>query len=231
MSDFFRFPHTAHLAWLGTGAPRDDKVLDRQEAAALLASVVLVEEKVDGANIGISLDASGALRVQNRGQYLQQPYSGQFSRLQSWLDTHRHALLDLLSPDLILFGEWLAALHSVPYAHLPDWFLLFDVWDKPEQKFWSTQRRNQLAELAGLQTVPLLTSGHYSLKELQDFLRQASSRYSQGPLEGVMVRRENVDWCEARAKLVQPDFTQAIEEHWSKRGLQWNRVADQGSSE
>ena len=34
--------------------------------------------------------------------------------------------------------------------------------------------------------------------------------------------------CEARAKLVRPDFTQAIETHWRKRAIEWNRV---GSSE
>ncbi|NLZ78249.1 MAG: DNA ligase, partial [Gammaproteobacteria bacterium] len=28
MSDFFRFPHTPHIDWLGEGMPRDDKVLD-----------------------------------------------------------------------------------------------------------------------------------------------------------------------------------------------------------
>ncbi|MGV3590570.1 MAG: DNA ligase, partial [Gammaproteobacteria bacterium] len=27
MDEFFRFPHTPHIAWLGAGMPRDDKVL------------------------------------------------------------------------------------------------------------------------------------------------------------------------------------------------------------
>ena len=39
------------------------------------------------------------------------------------------------------------------------------------------------------------------------------SRYRQGMLEGVVIRRENTDVCLARAKLVRPDFTQAITEH------------------
>ncbi len=42
--------------------------------------------------------------------------------------------------------------------------------------------------------------------------------------EGVVVRRESSDWCEARAKLVRSDFTQAIETHWRKRAIEWNRV-------
>jgi hypothetical protein len=44
MTDFFRFPHTPHLAWLGEGSPRDDKVLLPNEVAALLAGNVVVEE-------------------------------------------------------------------------------------------------------------------------------------------------------------------------------------------
>lgn len=52
MSEFFRFPHTPHLAWLGKGESRDDKVLSQAEAKAFLAGPVLLEEKVDGANLG-----------------------------------------------------------------------------------------------------------------------------------------------------------------------------------
>ena len=67
MPDFFRFPHTPHLAWLGAGSPRDDKVLSAAQAQALLAGEVVVEEKLDGANLGFSLATDGELRAQNRG--------------------------------------------------------------------------------------------------------------------------------------------------------------------
>ena len=40
MTDFFRFPHTPHIAWLATGAPRDDKVLSPDEAHELLSDLV-----------------------------------------------------------------------------------------------------------------------------------------------------------------------------------------------
>ena len=51
-ADFFRFPHTPHLAWLGRDIPRDDKVLAPSEAKALLSDDVTVEEKLDAANNG-----------------------------------------------------------------------------------------------------------------------------------------------------------------------------------
>ena len=223
-ADFFRFPHTPHLAWLGQGVPRDDKVLSPAEAQALLAGEVVVEEKLDGANLGFSLAPDGSLHAQNRGQYLIEPHAGQFSRLPAWLTRHGDALHGVLSPDLILFGEWCAARHSLDYTALPDWLLLFDVYDRSAGQFWSTPRRNALACSAGLATVPQLAHCKTTVAALQQRMTTTSSRYRQGPLEGVVVRRESAEWCEARAKLVRPDFTQAIETHWRKRAMEWNRV-------
>lgn len=222
--DFFRFPHTPHLAWLGQGSPRDDKVLSPHEVTALLSAEVVVEEKLDGANVGFSLAPNGSLRAQNRGQYLEEPQVGQFSRLPAWLAQHGDGLRSVITPNLIVFGEWCAARHSLDYAALPDWFLLFDVYDRTIGQFWSTTRRNELASRAGLVTVPQILRGKTTVSALKKLVSDTASRYREGPLEGVVIRRESADWCEARAKLVRPDFTQAIDTHWRKRALEWNRL-------
>lgn len=225
MHEFFRYPHTPHLAWLGEGTPRDDKVLSPNEVAELLAGDVVVEEKLDGANVGLSLAPDGSLRAQNRGQYLAEPHAGQFARLLAWLTQHSEALRTELKPNLILFGEWCAARHSLDYAALPDWFLIFDVYDRSEGRFWSTSRRNVLANETGLVTVPQVLHGKTTLAALKELLTTASSRYRDGSLEGFVLRRENAEWCEARAKLVRLDFTQAIGEHWRKRAIEWNHLS------
>lgn len=225
MTDFFRFPSTPHLVWLSKdGVPRDDKLLSAAEAKTLLAGDMVVEEKLDGANVGLSIGQNGNLRVQNRGQYLAEPHAGQFARLPAWLAQHGDALLSALTPKLILFGEWCAARHSLDYAALPDWFLLFDVYDREAGRFWSTSRRNVLASDAGLVTVPKVQHGKTTVTALKQLVATKQSYYREGPLEGVVIRRESVDWCEARAKLVRPDFTQAIETHWRKRTIEWNRM-------
>ena len=224
MTDFFRFPHTPHLAWLGEGSPRDDKVMSPNEVAVLLAGDVVVEEKLDGANVGLSLTPDGSLRAQNRGQYLAEPHAGQFARLPAWLAQHGQALRSVLTPKLILFGEWCAARHSLDYAALPDWFLLFDVYDRTADRFWSTPRRNELASSAGLVTVPPVLHGKATVPTLKKLVGDTASRYRAGALEGVVIRRESADWFEARAKLVRPDFAQAIDTHWRKRALEWNRI-------
>jgi ATP-dependent RNA circularization protein (DNA/RNA ligase family) len=225
MEHFFRFPHTPHLAWLGEGSPRDDKLLAGAEIAELLSSEVIVEEKLDGANLGVSLADDGTVRVQNRGQFLQAPFRGQFSRLSSWLPIHEEGLASHLSDGLILFGEWCAARHSISYTSLPDWFVAFDVYDSRAGRFWSTRRRNALVGALGMKSVPALFTGTASLSCLTKLLSSQSSAFTASPMEGIIVRRENQDWLLGRAKLVRSEFTQAIDEHWSRREVEWNRLS------
>jgi hypothetical protein len=58
--NILKFPHTPHLEWLGEGRPRDDKVLSAHEARDFPRGPVVVEEKIDGANIGIAFGSSGS---------------------------------------------------------------------------------------------------------------------------------------------------------------------------
>lgn len=224
MTDFFRFPHTPHLAWLGSAGPRDDKVLSSAEAEVLLAGEVVVEEKLDGANLGFSVAPDGAIRAQNRGSFLHAPLPGQFHRLEQWLVVHEDRLFDALGEHLIAFGEWCAARHTLDYDRLPDWWVMFDVYDRREDRFWSTRRRNELASAIGVEVVPAMHRGRTSLDQLRGWLLTDRSRYRDGGLEGVVVRREDADWLLERAKLVHPDFTQAIDDHWRSRIIEWNRV-------
>lgn len=220
---FFRFPHTPHLAWLGAGEPRDDKLLSPREAEELLAGEVVIEEKLDGANLGISLADDGELRAQNRGQYLRPPYAGQFSRLTAWLRAHESLLRNALTPGCIVFGEWCAARHSLDYTDLPDWWLVFDVYEHASGRFWCSERRNAWAVSIGVSTVPECGRGRCTLEQLKHFLDIGRSRYRNGPMEGIVVRKQDAQQLIARAKLVRPDFIQAIDQHWRRRGVQWNR--------
>lgn len=221
---FVRFPRTPHLAWLGDGKPRDDKVLAPADARELLAHDVTVEEKVDGANVGVSVDDGGALRAQNRGSYLHGEASHpQFRPLFRWLGARRDALVGALSPHLILFGEWCYAVHSVRYTDLPDWFLAFDVYDRRTKSFWSASRRDALAKRLDLELVPRIAAGRFDVAGLHRLLGQ--SRLGTGPAEGLYIRRDEGERLVGRAKLVRPEFVQKIDAHWSRRQLRLNQLA------
>lgn len=227
MSDFFRFPSTPHLfSTEGAKLPRDDKLMSAQALSELLAGEVVVEEKLDGANLGISIDSQGAIRVQNRGTYLLPPFSGQFDRLQHWLRQHEDHLFDVLSEnvDLIFFGEWCAARHSLDYNGLPDWWMLFDVYDRNVGRFWSVSERDTLAGKLGVAAVRCLFRGRVTCADLEALLKTQTSHYREGPMEGIVVRSDDGVWLRARGKLVRADFSQAIEQHWRSRAIEWNRI-------
>jgi ATP-dependent RNA circularization protein (DNA/RNA ligase family) len=224
VSQFFRFPRTPHLAWLGDALPRYDKLLSASEARALLAEDVAVEEKLDGANLGISVGADGKLRAQNRGQYVTPTALGQFKNLTRWMALREPALADALGANLILFGEWCAARHSLHYVNLPDWFVAFDVFDRAVSRFWSTSRRDSLARGLGLSVVPTLLQGTTSLPTLKSLVESTSSQFGGGPVEGIVIRKQSSDWLTTRAKLVRAEFVQEIGEHWRQRPIEWNQL-------
>lgn len=219
-----KFPKTPHLHWLSPQPARDDKVMSSAEAEAFLAGgECVVEEKVDGANLGLSFDESGRLRAQNRGNFLEGRLAGQWEGLRGWLVRHEPKLREHLPPGAVLYGEWCYARHSMPYRHLPDWFLGFDVLEV-NGRFLNTHRRDALFDAIGLMPIRCVSRGRFSLRQLQGMLSEPSA-YGDGPVEGLYLRREDSEWLLQRAKLVRPEFVQAIGEHWSHGPLHMNRLS------
>jgi ATP-dependent RNA circularization protein (DNA/RNA ligase family) len=219
---FFKFPSTPHLATLECVEVRDDKVLSEDELYRFLQNELVVEEKVDGTNLGISFNTEGSVQLQNRGSYLQLPGVGQWKKLEQWLNPKMDILFNILSDRYILFGEWCYAQHSVFYNHLPDWFFGFDLYDKREEKFLSVEQRDKLFDKMGINKVPQLGNGHYSFSEIQQLLDQ--SKISDEPAEGLYIRVDKGSWLLKRAKLVRSSFIQSVEEHWSRSAIIPNQL-------
>lgn len=223
--NFFKFPTTPHLAALGDFDPRSDKLFTEAERRDFLSGPVIVEEKIDGANLGISFDSRGNIRLQNRGAYLQVPLLGQWKKLENWVEIHLNSLFDHLANRYILFGEWCFARHSLAYDKLPDWFLGFDIYDKAERRFLSTVRRDRFLNGIGISAVPLLGKGNYSLNGLLNLM--SKSTLCEAPAEGVYLRKEEDDWLTQRAKIVRPAFVQSVSSHWSKEPIHPNHLSNE----
>lgn len=230
MSDaFVKFPRTPHLFWQGSSAPRGDRLVAPAEAKSLLRRRVSVEEKVDGANVGLSIDPTGRVRAQSRGHHLEPGTAGQWKPLWRWLALRESQITSALGRILILFGEWCYAEHSVTYDALPDWLLVIDVYDRREARFWSRPRRDALAQRLGLSVVPLLGEGLYSAESVRKLI--GPSRLGSVQAEGIYLRWDDGDWLSARAKIVRPGWVLASDEHWSARPLRKNRLVPSPSAE
>jgi len=228
VSLLIKFPSTPYLAVLEGASVRDDKILGPKERDQFLSHEVMVEEKVDGANLGISFADDGSLRLQNRGNFLEKPMTGQWKALPEWIGSRTNRLFDLLTNRYILFGEWCYATHSVRYDRLPDWFIGFDIFDREESRFLCKSKRDELFTAVAIQAVPCLAKGAFSLDEIIHLL--GLSRYGDIPAEGLYLRYDDGNWLGQRAKLVRPDFTQSIEQHWSRSPLKKNRLANYQST-
>lgn len=218
----FKFPSTPHLITLEGVEVRDDKVLSESERTDFLKHELVIEEKVDGANLGISFDSEGSLFLQNRGSYIHLPGVGQWKKLDQWLNPKISAIFETIIDRYILFGEWCYAQHSVFYNRLPDWFLGFDLYDKQAKEFLSVRRRDGLFEQMGIHKVPQLSIGHYSFSKIQQLLAQ--SKISDEPAEGLYLRIDQGDWLLQRAKLVRSSFIQSVDEHWSRLAIKPNQL-------
>lgn len=230
MNPLEKFPRTPHLLWLGNDHPRDDKVLSDVESASFLKDVVFIEEKVDGANVGIFMDKDGNLRAQNRGTVLESGKTDpQFEPFWAWLAMRRDTLTSVLGNKYSVFGEWCFARHSVHYSSLPDWFLGFDVLDRQQNAFLATRSRNSFLQQLGMVPVPYIAEGVFSKTEVIDLLYGIHSMLGAPTPEGLYLRKESNGKVTGRAKLVHPEFHKTIGEHWSKRPLEKNRLRMQAN--
>lgn len=218
---FHKFPSTPYIE---TNIPikRSDKILQENELKDIFHYPISIEEKIDGANLGISFDDNGNLQLQNRGTYLYRPLEGQWKPLEAWIRLHEDRIFDEIVNRYILFGEWCYAKHSIYYNMLPDWFIGFDIYDIERQKFLSVPLRDTLLHKMGVKIVPRLGYGIYCVQELDQFL--GKSKYGNEDCEGIYIRQDQGDYLKYRAKIVRKEFRQSILGHWSKEILKCNKV-------
>lgn len=236
MDQIIKYPRTRHLE--GSGLQPDD---DPNTApwAELAGRELVVEEKLDGANCGISFECAGQLRLQSRGHYLSGgPRERQFGLLKSWAQRYAAELWALLGTRYVLYGEWCYGKHSIFYTDLPHYLLEFDILDIQAGVFLATAARQAL--LCGapfIASVPVLHQGALpALSTLHALV--GPSRFigpgqrerlhsaaltaghepaqalaesdTSGLMEGLYIKVEQTGAVVARYKYVRPGFLQTV---------------------
>ena len=160
----YKYPRTHHIH--GSRFQEGDEELDDVPLRTLEGKHLIIEEKVDGANAGISYGPNWDLRLQSRGHYLQGGRRElQFDLFKQWSNFYIDELAPALGDRYVLYGEWTYAKHTVFYDALPHYFLEFDIFDTQEDYFLSTPRRRELLEyVPSVHSVPLIAQG--TLKEI-----------------------------------------------------------------
>jgi hypothetical protein len=232
----FKYPRTPHLE--GSRFQPGDEDLDCAAFAELRGRFIVVEEKLDGANAGISFDRDGLLQLQSRGHFLDGgARERQFALFKTWAMTHQQALWESLGDRYILYGEWLYAKHTIFYDALPHYFHEFDVLDMATGEFLSTEVRHSLLQSSPVTSVPVLWQGEarsvehleslirpslYKSADWRERLRQEIETRGQyvemveqqtdnsDLAEGLYIKVESGDRVVERYKFVRASFLQAV---------------------
>jgi hypothetical protein len=155
--DIIKYPRTRHIA--GSRLQKGDEDLEVVRVESLWGRHVVVEEKQDGANSGISFDSDARLHLQSRGHFLHGgPRERQFALFKQWAMTHSDSLYLALGDRYVAYGEWMYSKHTVFYDALPHYWMEFDILDKVRSSadnlcFLDTPSRANL--LKGLPVVPV----------------------------------------------------------------------------
>lgn len=216
------YPRIPHLV-AGRGS-RDDLVLAPDQAAALVATPVLVEEKVDGANVMAWLE-DGRIDIALRSGPGAMDRAGQLGPLRAWVAEHDHLLRPVLDDDTAIYAEWLLLTHSSPYDRLPSYLVVLDLW-RPRTGFAPVEERDALCAAAVLATPPHVWSGVPGSVERVESLAGPSA-WGSSPAEGLVVR--SLADPSVRAKLVPAGFRRLDDSEW-RGGRPRNRLAAQGAS-
>jgi hypothetical protein len=232
---FTKYPRTPHL--FGSKGTDDDRHLGpRQSASFVKNASLIVEEKLDGTNVGIHFLTSGRLFLQCRGHEITEGMHPQYDLFKQWTAVKRPVLETMLQDRFILFGEWLYARHSVHYRALPHYLFEFDIYDKETSTFLSLERRLEMLEGTGIPTVPVLHQGAATQEALQKLIGVSAfgaefvhpgAGDTDNRMEGLYLRTEAAGIVTARAKMVRPEFVEKIKEstHWQHQVMVPNELA------
>ncbi len=234
--DFVKYPRTPHL--FGSKGTDDDRHLGQQESEAFIRdSSLIVEEKVDGTNVGIHFTNPGRMVLQCRGHEITEGMHPQYDLFKQWTMVKRPVLETMLTTRFILFGEWLYAKHSVHYRKLPHYFFEFDIYDKEQAEFLDLKTRLAMLEGTKIHTVPVIHTGPVKAEQLPQLIgASAFDSHFENPvtgrpdnlMEGLYLRTEANGFVTGRAKFVRVEFVEKVKqsEHWQHKTMVPNSLAE-----
>ena len=252
MDKIFKYPRTRHIE--GSRLQPGDEDLSQIAFNEIKGKYIVIEEKVDGANSAISF-SNGNLLLQSRGHYLTGGYRERhYNLFKQWAMIHKDTLYNILGERYVMYGEWLYAKHSIYYDKLPHYFLEFDIYDKENDIFLSTDKRHEMLANTPIVSVPVLTTGKFN--KMDDILKYlGNSNYISSNnrinlaneaskigidvdrvlretensmlMEGLYIKVEDDGCVVDRMKYVRYSFLQTVEEsqtHWLDRPIVPNKL-------
>lgn len=187
-----KYPKTLHLK--GSKGIIEEDQIDLND---LTFDRLIIEEKLDGAEVSIGFDEEGIDQIKNRNNDL---FGAQFDLFYPWYYERRENLYEVLGKRYVLWGEWLRAKHTVFYDALPSYFMSYDLFDKEEKLWLTTEARVTMLEGVDISHVPLLYQGPPEKAESFDPILIRPSSFKTGNwIESMREECEKVNYSWDRA--------------------------------
>ncbi len=216
----FRKSNKIYRIELGGYKPKGKYHLASKTVAKLLKGTIDIFEKVDGANTGIyKIDGKISLQRKRGAIDYSHPQYSFFQNEWYWKNINK---LEKLPDNIVVYGELMRCKHTIYYNKLPDWFLVFDIYDLKRKRYMHWEDVKKICENVGLNTVPhIATVKIKDVKRLYDYI-PLESKYGD-TAEGIVVKNSNK---QLMGKWVHPWFVKTIEDskHWQDQPIVLNAV-------
>ena len=230
MEKIKKYPRTPHIE--GSNLQVGDFDLSQIPFSYLKNKYLVIEEKVDGSNVGISFEHD-KLILQNRSHALEGGYKErQYDLFKVWANTYVDEFYKVIGNRYIIYGEWMYAKHNIYYDNLPHYFLEFDVYDKEKEMFLDTKSRRELLKDLPIFSVPVLKVGYFkSYKDILSLLGESkyiSEEQTLRLMEGLYIKVEEESEVKERFKYVRKQFKQIQENNnnFFRREIIPNKLKD-----
>ena len=205
--EFHRIPHLNKDI---SKATHDDIVLDENIKFPLEC---YVQEKIDGANMGVSFHDGPILR--NREFILKKGYSKirtnakkQFTSAWNWLHKHEKAIISIEKEwlsNITIYGDWMIYQHSLFYDKLPDLFIAYDIWSVEDDKYLAPDIVEKLLSGTDIYYIKPVKVIFNSLQEIIDYSEKESD-YRNGLREGIVIKTSDGRFLKDTYKVVNKHF-------------------------
>lgn len=190
------------------------------EEKLLLGGTVTITEKMDGANTGL-FKRNGQMFLQKRGSLVDDSHP-QFKFFKNQWYWNNYEKLEQLPDNTVTYGELMRCTHTIYYDKLPDWWLVFDIYDLKKKQYLPWHEVARICYDIGLSTVPHVFTGNGINRNAISKVMPIQSSFG-GRAEGVVIKNYK---RQIRGKVVHPEFVKdpSFKRHWSSRRATFNKL-------
>lgn len=172
-----------------------------------------VQEKIDGANFGVSWNDGPIVR--NKEHILKKGYSKiktpakkQFTSSWNWIHSHKEDIERVekkWESKITIYGEYMYAKHSIEYNKLPDVFIAYDIWSVDDNKYLAPDIVENLLKDTNIKYIKPVKRIFNSIDEIIKE-SEKESEYRDGIVEGIVLKMSDKFFCTNVFKVVNKYF-------------------------